>query len=458
MTTVEDKLRQALEVTACEIPATQVPAVNLEPRDGRGPVGGSLGRAAIWIRSRRARWVVAAVAATAAVAVVIGLAAAIGGPPHAPSPVLGLRTEFRNKPGPGMLARLLGPGTTVGLRTAPAVDGGAVPAYYVVVNDSSAEVLATATGNLLATVRLAGGFAAVSGAAGDRIFVLAAARKSRTELYLLRLNPQAGTARLTPLRIAVATAGSLQFAGLAVSPDASKIAVAVNDWSVNTKYGARIWVYDLDTGSRWEWLWPAGDSRVSDTGIAPGRGWLSWAADDTTLAFDIEIGVLEGVISVRLLDTAVPGTDLSRSRVVLREVDIRGTVYPQLNSPLLTPDGRTIIFGQCEVPGAGGPGCPSMTSSPGRFVPETLSIDEYSARTGHQIAVVYRRRYKVPQAQSGYLGPPPSVLWTDPSGTVLIVSTGAPLARRSAELGILRRGTFTPLRAQGTAKTGTAAW
>jgi hypothetical protein len=457
MNTVEDKLRQALEVTASEIPATQVPALSLEPRASRGLIGGSLGHAAIWIRSRRGRWV-AAVAATVAVAIVIGLAAAIGGQSHAPSPLLGPSHEFPHEPGPGMLARLIGPGTTVGLRSAPAVDGGAVPAYYVVVNGSSAEVLATATGKVLATVRSAGGFAAVSGAAGDRIFVLAAVRKSRTELYLLRLNPQAGTARLDALRIAVPTGGSLQFAGLAVSPNATKIAVAVNDWSVKTNYGARIWVYDLDTGSHREWRWPASDSRVTDTGIAPGPGWLSWAANDTTLAFDIEIGVLESAISVRLLDTAVPGTDLSRSRAVLKEADTRGTVYPQLDSPLLTPDGSSIVFGQCEVAGAGGPGCPSMASSPGRFVPETLSIDKYSARTGHKIAAIYQRRYEVPQAQSGNAGPPPSVLWTNPSGTVLIISTGAPLASRSAKLGIVRDGTFTPLRAQGTAKTGTAAW
>jgi hypothetical protein len=458
MTTVEEKLRQALEVTASEIPATQVPALSLEPRAGRGPVGGSLGHAAIWVRSRRARWA-AAVAATAAVAVVIGLAAAIGGPSHPPSPVLGLRTESPNKPGPGILARLFGPGTTVGLRTAPAVDGGAVPAYYVVVNGWSAEVLATATGNVLATVRSAGGFAAVSGAAGDRNFVLAAVRKTRTELYLLRLNPQAGTARLDALRIAVPTGGSLRFAGLAVSPDSSKIAVAVNDSSIKTNNGARIWVYDLDTGSRREWLWPAEDSGVTEGGLAPPRpGWLSWADDDSTLAFGVIEGVLEAFTSVRLLDTGKPGTDLGKSRAVLSWVQIMGITQPQIETPFLTANGRTIVLGQCEVAGAGEPGCPAMGETQGRFVPETLSIDEYSARTGHRFAIVYQRRYNVPQAQSGNPGPPPSVLWTDPSGTVLIVSTGAPLAGRSAEVGIVRDGTFTPLRAQGTARTGTAAW
>jgi hypothetical protein len=444
MSTVENKLRQALEVTASEIPATQVPALSLEPRASRGLIGGSLWHAANWVRSRRGRWV-AAVAATVAVAVVIGLAAAIGGQSHTPSPVLGPRHEFPHEPGPGILARLFGPGTTVGLRTAPAVDGGAVPAYYVVVNGSSAEVLATATGKVLATVRSAGGFAAVSGAAGDRIFVLAAVRKSRTELYLLRLNPQAGTARLDALRIAVPTGGSLQFAGLAVSPNASKIAVAVNDWSVNN-HGARIWVYDLDTGSRREWR---GAGHVGDTAISMAPGWLSWTADDKTLAFDIETGVMATYVAVRLLDTAAQGTNLSSSRVAFTSIVINATPQPQLESPLITADGSAIVLGQC-IPDDGGPGCPGE--------PETLSIDKYSVRTGHQVAILYQRRYDVLPGQNWNAGPPPSVLWTDPSGTVLIISTGAPLARRSAKLGIIRHGTFTPLRAQGSAKTGTAAW
>jgi hypothetical protein len=445
MSTVEDKLRQALEATASEIRATRVPTMGLVPLTGRGRFGASVLHAVTSLRRRRARWA-APVAATAAVAVVIGLSAAIG-----------VRAESHHDAGSSMLTHL-GPATTVRLRTAPAVDGGAVPAYYVVIHGPSVEVLATATGTILATFVLAPAFVAVSGTADDRTFVLAAVRKSQIALYLLRLNPQAGTARLNALPIAVATGSSLQFAGLALSPDGSKVAVAVNNDSSNRTHGSGIWVYDLATGTRREWLWPSADSKVSETGIAPGSGWLSWAADDKTLAFVIETGVLAGFIAVRLLDTAVPGTDLSRSRVVLSWVQIEGTPQPQVESPLLTADSSTIVLGQCEVAGDGGPGCPGMSGSQGRFVPETLSIDEYSARTGHRIATVYQRPYNVPQAQSANAGPPPSVLWVNPSGTVLIISTGAPLATQSAELGIVRDGTFTPLRVQGTALTGTAAW
>jgi hypothetical protein len=454
MSTVEDKLRQALEATASEIRATRVPTMGLVPLTGRGRFGASVlhavtalrRRCTRWasvlhavtaLRRRRARWA-APVAATAAVAVVVGLSAAIG--------------AIQHDAGSSVLTRL-GPGTTVPLGPAPAVDGGAVPAYYVVIHGPSVEVLATATGNVLATVRSAAAFIAVSGAADDRTFVLAAARKGRIELYLLRLNPQAGTARLNALPIAVATgSSSLQFAGLALSPDGSKVAVAINSHT-SAYVGAGIWVFNLATGSRREWR---GAGAVSDTSMLPGSGWLSWAADDTTLAFDIETGVFAGFIAVRLLDTAAPGTDLSRSRVVLSEVQIEGTFQPQLESPLITGDGRAIVLGQCEAAGSGGPGCPSITGE--GSLPETLSIDEYSARTGHRIAIPYQRRYDVPSPQSGNPGPPPSVLWANAFGKVLIVSTGAPVAGQSVELGIVRHGTFTPLRAQGTALTGTAAW
>jgi hypothetical protein len=86
------------------------------------------------------------------------------------------------------------------------------------------------TGKVLATLRPAGGFASVSRAADDRTFVLAAARKSLIALYLLRLTPQAGTARLNARPITVPTGGSLQFAGLALSPDGTQLAVGVNNF------------------------------------------------------------------------------------------------------------------------------------------------------------------------------------------------------------------------------------
>jgi len=130
------------------------------------------------------------------------------------------------------------------LRAAEAFDGGVVPAYYVAVDGRLAEVGATATGAVLAAIRTptptAGYFEYVSGAADDRTFVLAAVRRLRTELYLLRLDPHARTATLSPLPFTVAIGADLQFAGLALSPDGRKLAVAVNNWAADSVSGARL--------------------------------------------------------------------------------------------------------------------------------------------------------------------------------------------------------------------------
>jgi hypothetical protein len=385
-------------------------------------------------------------AAAVIVAAVIGLSVAIGGSlgaPHSAGPV------WLDHPGPG---------ASVPLRTAPAFSGGTVPAYYVVVNGRSAQVLATANGAVLATIRTptqsAGYFENVSGAADDRTFVLAAVRHLRTELYLLRLDPQAGAARLSPLPVTVATGSALQFAGLALSPDGIKLAVAVNDWAgattpttgarqaANCDCGPRVWVYDLATGSRREWVWP----RVAfmTSAAAKGQASLSWAASDKTLAFDIS--AFTGVTTtVRLLDTTAPGMNLSKSRVV--SLYVPAPELPvSIESPLITADGATIVLGRSQR-GAG----------PGGSVPETLSVYDYSARTGQPLAISYQRHYVVPPSESGNLGPPPSILWANPAGTVLIISTGAEVSQESPEVGVLRRGTFTLLPSQGTDSAGTVA-
>src|SRR5262249_36722456 len=151
---------------------------------------------------RPVRWA-ALTAASVIVAAVIGLSVAIGGSSGAP-----------HSAGPGWLDHP-GAGARVRLRAPRAFRGGTVPAYYVVVKGRTAEVLATASRAVLATIRTptqsAGYFENVSGAADDRTFVLAAVQHLRTELYLLRLDPQAGAAQVSPLPITVATGSAAQF-------------------------------------------------------------------------------------------------------------------------------------------------------------------------------------------------------------------------------------------------------
>ena len=338
-----------------------------------------------------------------------------------------------------------GPASTFPLRTAANFDGGAVPAYYVTADGGrTAQVRATATGAVLATIRpptqAAGFFEYVSGAASDRTFVLAAVRRLQTELYLLRLNPRARTATLSALPFTVATgSASLQLAGLALSPDGHKLAVAVNNWAPDRRRGPRVVVYDLENGSRRDWVWPGFGLMTS--AAAKGQASLSWTANDKTLAFDITSST-GATATVRLLDTTAPGTDLRRSRVVTSVHNADG-----IETPLITADGSAILLGKNQ-----------LAASQRGATPETLSIDEYSAVTGQPLATSYEQHYLVPASDSGNPGPPPGALWANPAGTVLIISTGAEVAQQGPAIGVLRHGTFTLLQSQGYLTTGTVAW
>ncbi len=336
-----------------------------------------------------------------------------------------------------------GPASTFPLRSAPAFDGGAVPAYYVVADGRSAAVLATATGAVLATIRTptesAGYLEQVSGAFDDRTFVLAAVRHLRTELYLLRLDPRAGKARLSQLPFTVATGAALQFAGLALSPDGRKLAVAVNNWAPKARGGSRILVYDLETGSRRDWVWPGFGLMTS--AAAKGQASLSWTANDRTLAFDITSST-GATATIRLLDTAAPGTDLSASRVVTSVHNADG-----IETPLITADGSAILLGKNQLP-----------ASQRGATPETLSIDEYSAVTGRPLAVRYQWRSTVPRNDSGNYGQAPGILWTNPAGTVLVITTGSGVAQEGAAVGVLRADTFIVPPSPANPSASTVAW
>jgi hypothetical protein len=143
-----------------------------------------------------------------------------------------------------------------------------VPPYYVDLVGKpwsrSAEVRATTTGAVLATVRPPkpfGLFDWVSGASDDRTFILATQRwwpigrggaaekrDSTTPLkfFRLRFNPAHGTATLT----AVALPESLEAAqvgGIGLSPDGSKLALSLRQ---------SIQIVTLATGAKREWVLP----------------------------------------------------------------------------------------------------------------------------------------------------------------------------------------------------------
>jgi DNA-binding beta-propeller fold protein YncE len=331
---------------------------------------------------------------------------------------------------------------TVPLRPAPKVASG-LPAYNIALapgplaSDSrSAVVRATATGEVLATVeppRPYRAFTWVTAAADDRTFALAAElippgappqARGATAFFLLRLDPAAGTARISKLSIPVLPdprgMGSA-VSGIALSPDGGKLAVALG----NTSFRAVIKVFDLRTGAVKSWR---GTRRGNVTADELGANPLSWTADGRTLAYDEWIG---NNLEVRLLDTNAPAGSLAASKLAITFHDWPNT-GSVAGSAIITPDGTKIIA--MAVPGAGNA--------------DKIQANEFSTATGKQVAVLARLRYQK-HAITGW----PNVLWTDSSGSRIIVKVtrlGAAPGKNGGltaeEIGIMTRNRFTPLR------------
>ena len=155
---------------------------------------------------------------------------------------------------------------------------------------ASAVVRSTATGATIATVRPPrpyDTFTMVTAARDDRTFVLVAERLPAApaeRLFVLHLHPArrtpASRAQLAALPVPDLAKGT-QTWGLALSPDGRQLAVAVGPDSPR-----ELQVVDLATGAQHAW---AGSPQclgcaVTGYGTDGGNGWLSWSADERTLA------------------------------------------------------------------------------------------------------------------------------------------------------------------------------
>jgi hypothetical protein len=406
MNTIEERLRAATHAAADTVPADSAPPLTLPARSGRRGL-------ALWLHLPAWRFL-APVAAAAAVAAVVALSVVVtSGSPH-PGPVL---------PGAAHSATPSSGSTPSPAPSPPSAAAQAalasVPPYYVALTgqqgiQSEAVIRATATGAVLGTVKAPapyGTFDWVSAAADDRTFALAAqpwhntgdgvdSNNEPTKFFLLRLNAAGHQAALTALPVP-AEAASVWVDGIALSPDASRLAVIAEQYwpQVNPK----IEVFSVATGSVTEWEWP-GDGNIGNQ--KPLGSPLSWAADGRTLAF--QIGPANGTIEVRLLDTATPSRSLTSSTLAVEwtggqvagalGVVIHGSRTDPGDSltgfnTLLTPDGTTIVC--ATVMNSASPSAPALAT-------------EFSVSTGTVTTVNT---------------PVQDVLWSSMTGTTLIVLT-----------------------------------
>jgi hypothetical protein len=430
MKTMEDRLRAATTQTAEQIAPGSIRPLSLH---GQGSVGRrTRARRAAGAGRGSARWprVLIPVAAAASVIAVVAASLAVTG---------GLGDGHRAT-SDAKAGRAGTHGTSPIVSPASRAALASVPEFYVAMTpggmgrNNRAQVRATATGAVLATVAAPAPyntFSWVTAAADDRTFVLAAQEwtpipsgsagapvgkrddDTPTKFFVLHLSADGRTARLSALPIPVQP-GSVWIDGIALSPDGSKLAVAVN-WNGenDADINPAIAVYTVATGVSKRWLWP------SMGVIGNGKPWgspLSWTADGRTLAF--QIVPESGLIEVRLLDTRAPGGMMrSRLGVEWAHGDVTGGDDPVINggprdpanslrgyNTLITPDGTKIV---CLTTG---------TTATG--------VTEFDTSTGQVVSASYRQGT--------------DVLWTNASGSTLIVSN-------ARTVGVLTGGHFTPL-------------
>jgi hypothetical protein len=433
MKTLEERIRAAVAQTAEEIAPGSIRPLSLngQPGLGRRTRAGRAARA----NPGSTRWprVLIPVAAAASVVAVVAASLAITGSLSGGRSA-GARAHA-GQPGtsrshPATAPQILSAASRAALASVPGLYVAMTPGFMGMNN--RAQVRATATGAVLATVAAPAPyntFSWVSAAADDRTFVLAAQEwtpipagsaggsiekrddDTPTKFFVLHLSSDGRTTRLSPLPIPVQP-GSVWIDGIALSPDGSKLAVAVNPNSA-AAVNPVIAVYTVATGARKQWVWPGGAV------IGNQKPWgspLSWVTDGRTLAF--QIVPANGTIEVRLLDTDAPGGTLpSRLGVEWSRGDVtgahgvvaRGSRTKPASSlggynTLITPDGTKIV---CVTTGTTGNGVTEFDASTARIVSDTYP-------------------------------PGRAVLWTNASGSTLIVST-------AAAVGVLAGGHFTPL-------------
>lgn len=445
MNALEDKIRAAFQETAAGIPPNGVPPLQLPagrfPRRPR-PAGRDRWRG--WLAS-----LAAAAAVAGVVAATLAISGAVGGPQPRTSPTAGPPGPFAGVP-PYYVA------LTVRKPRSPAIQR-----QYAVVR-------ATATGAVLATVtppRPYRTFTMTRAGAGNRTFLLVAGRWDVTHklggtfvrtgpprFFLLHLGPGGRTTRLTPLLAPPEPAGA-QISDAALSPDGSKLAIALRGGTGGGP-GPEIQIFTLATGSARVWTWPGGGPVTNNSG---GNGEvLSWTADGRTLAF--QQSVKGNIIDLRLLDTTTPGGSLQAASRLLLQWPGDGATWHYVHgkisnvifgfSAIVTPDGTKIVA--------------ATTSQTKRPLSSELAFTEFSAATGKVVAVL--GRWPLPGL---YPGQVQDVLWTDSSGSTLIVLAHKPgpparaphsvnAAGYGTEFGVLTSSGFTPL--PGAPPLGTFPW
>jgi hypothetical protein len=416
VTGLENKLRAALRETAGEIP-DDPPPLRLSPLAVSRPPARRRPAKQHWAQQHGARWPAWAAPLAAAAAIVALVVASL--------------TLVHDRP------NVEGPSTGQATTT-PSGLAGVPPRYVALVTPQlntnpnlasapAAEVRATATGAVLARVvplRPYVSFTAVTAAADDRTFVLAARKKTGppgypppTRLFVLRTSPAGGRASLRALPAGFIPRHA-DLRGMALSPDGAFLAAQINGGQDSTS--ARLYLLNLATGTSRSWAYRDGGG----LGTGPNGSPLSWTADGKYLAY-----VGAGQPSQRperlwLLDVSAPGSDLAAdSRLAAGLPPKDQADFWSWREAAITGDGRTAVFVE-ELLGRKGQ---ALTASGFRLLTISVATGRVTVVNNQSVA-----RGSFPYEQ---------LLYANATGSALIVSR----IRPGATAGVLRGHRYTPL-------------
>lgn len=385
----------------------------------------------------RRRWLVAAAAAIAVLAVVAGVLAASTAAPTLPTAA-------------AAPIQLSIPRYYVALDSNRPPSSYPEPVAYATVRD-------TATGALLARIMPPSpynSFAAVSGAADDRTFVLLAMGRTDAftngtpeRFFLLHIDPTATSAaarvQLTALPASdIPGASSARYTPLgnqvdtiALSPNGSSLAALLtlagsgpSDLrSGQLNEGTYLYIYNLATGTTRTWVRKT-CARCQSAELAyafedPDVATLSWSSNGKSLAFIV--GTTGGPSQLRLLDVGARGENLQPNSTPFH-------IQPRpWNQAVMSPDGKTVFV--------------SFNFSFGyRGRAVSASLLGVSARG--QVTRINTVPLLLADGHAGgytYGGPltADTVLWTNYNGSKVIVAGSAP----GHTIGVYSDGRYTPL-------------
>jgi hypothetical protein len=278
----------------------------------------------------------------------------------------------------------------------------------------------TLSGAAVATIRpsLAGGtVVAVTAAGDDRAFVLAEQGQDRKAVTFYQVRLGSSGRPSAPARLPMSVADGKAMTGLALSPDGTKLAIAVAPGGGVQQ----VRLYPIHGGAGRTW---------SATGGTIGEHFatwsLSWPASQRTLAFNWSAGQ---TTSVRLLNLGTAGGSLlaaSRPAVTLAKTAEMGQTLYQCPVMTITPDGSAIV-------------CPSSTITDiakNGTITYSTGFPEFSVTTGRLIRITghWPRKHNDPFVYD--------MLWSGASGQVLI---GMIHSAGRDWVGVISGNRFTPL-------------